>query len=66
MPNYRPNIITNVLFKIFEKPICTRIYQHLIDNILVDGKRGFRINFYTAEATHKVLIAIPNALSSKK
>jgi hypothetical protein len=55
------------LSKIFGKLIYTRIFQHLIDNnILVDEQYGFRINFSTVQATHKLLNAILNALNSKQ
>jgi hypothetical protein len=54
------------LSKIFEKLIYTRIFQHPIDNnILADEQYGFRVNFSTVQATHKLLTSVLNALINK-
>jgi hypothetical protein len=46
--------------------MCTRIYQHLIDNnILVDEQYGFRVNSSSVKATHNLLNRILTALNSK-
>ena len=43
-----------------------RIYQHLVDDNIVDKQYGFRINSSTVKATLKLLRTILNALNNKK
>jgi len=41
--NYRPVSLLLAFSKVFEKVLCARMYQHLINNnILVDEQFGFR------------------------
>jgi len=53
--------------KVFEKVICVRLYQHLINHsVLVNEQFGFRAKSSTAKATFSVINEILEALNSKK
>jgi hypothetical protein len=62
--NYRPISILTSFSKIFEKVICTRLYNHLVNNnILANEQFGFRANSSTDKAMHKLLNQIQMALN---
>jgi len=66
MSNYRSISLLTPFSKIFEKLICARKYQHLVDNnILIDEQYGFRINSTIVKATHKLPNAILSAFNNK-
>jgi hypothetical protein len=66
MSDYTPISLLTSFSNIFEKLICTKTYQHLIDNNLSDVERyGFRINLSTVKATHSLLNEVLNALNNK-
>ena len=61
MSNYRPIPLVPSFSKVFEK-----MYQHLINNILVDEEFGFRTDSSTNTATFNLMSEMIDALNKKK
>jgi hypothetical protein len=64
--NYRAISLLTSFSKIFEKIICTRHYQNVINNnILSSDQYGFRSNSSTEKATFKLVNDVLQALNNK-
>ena len=67
MSNYRPISLLTAFSKVFEKFICVRLYQHLINHsALVNEQSGFKVQSSTAKATFNLINEILEALNSNK
>ena len=64
MSNYRPISLLPSFSKQFEKVLYVRMYQHLINNNLLDDKQsGFKTNSSTITATFNLMNRIIDALN---
>jgi hypothetical protein len=65
--NYRPISLLPAFFKVFEKVLYVRMYQHLINNnILVDEQFGFRTKSSTMAAIFNLINEIIDAFNLQK
>jgi hypothetical protein len=61
--SYRPISLSPLFSKVFEKVLYTIMYQHLVNNILVDKQFGCRTNSLTITATFNLMNEIIDALN---
>jgi hypothetical protein len=65
--NYRPVSLLTAFSKVFEKVVCVRLYQHLINHsVLLNEQFGFKAKSSAAKATCNLISEILEALNSKK
>jgi len=64
--NFRPISLLISFFKIFEKIIYTRIYDHVVLNkILANEEYGFRSSLSTDNASYTLIHEILSAMNNK-
>jgi hypothetical protein len=67
MTNYRPISLSISFSKIFEKIICSGIYQHVVHNqIFTKEQYGFRNKLSTEEASYTLTNEILTAFNNKQ